>query len=94
MPKKIKPNALAYDIKQAAKRQREQAHMDKLKREALKAAKAAKCGHNSSLPTDTNWDAVMSDRHTNRFFEDATCKGINHYIEKQMLGARIRKPKH
>lgn len=69
--KKFKPNALAFDIKQAAK-----------------------CGCNSNLPTDTDWDAVMSDRRTNRFFEDKTCKGINHYIEKQMLGARIRKPKH
>lgn len=71
--------ALAYDIKMAAKKQREQAHMDKLKRAALKAKKKAKFGGHSELPTDHDWEAIEADR--TRFFDDKRIKGANRSIE-------------
>lgn len=77
--KKIKPNALAYDIKMAARRQREQAHLDKLKRAALKAKKQAKFGGHSELPTDHDWEAIEAER--SRFFDDKRIKGANRCFE-------------
>lgn len=71
--------ALAYDIKMAAKRQREQAHLDKLKRAALKAKKQAKFGGHSELPTDHDWEAIEAER--TRFFDDKRIKGANRCFE-------------
>ncbi len=70
---------LAYDIKMAARRQREQAHMDKLKRAALNAKKKAKFGGHSELPTDHDWEAIEAER--TRFFDDKRIKGANRSIE-------------
>jgi hypothetical protein len=71
--------ALAYDIKMAAKRQREQAHVAKLKRAALNAKKKAKFGGHSELPTDHDWEAIEAER--SRFFDDKRIKGANRSIE-------------
>jgi hypothetical protein len=71
--------ALAYDIKMAAKRQREQAHIAKLKRAALNAKKKAKFGGHSELPTDHDWEAIEAER--SRFFDDKCIKGANRSIE-------------
>lgn len=71
--------ALAYDIKMAAKKQREQMHLDKLKRAALKAKKQAKFGGHSELPTDHDWEAIEAER--TRFFDDKRVKGANRCFE-------------
>ncbi|NUL20229.1 hypothetical protein HUN27_25725, partial [Agrobacterium tumefaciens] len=71
--------ALAYNIKMAAKRQREQAHLDKLKRAALKAKKQTKFGGHSELPTDHDWESIEAER--TRFFDDKRIKGANRCFE-------------
>ena len=70
---------IAFDIKMAAKRQREEAHLAKLKRTAARKAKKPTCGTHSELPTDHNWEAINADR--SRFFDDKLVKGANRRIE-------------
>lgn len=70
---------IAFDIKMAAKRQREEAHLAKLKRTAARKANKPTCGKHSALPTDHNWEAINADR--SRFFDDKLVKGANRRIE-------------
>lgn len=80
MKNKKLTKAIAFDIKMAAKRQREEAHLAKLKRTAARKAKKPMCGKNSALPTDHDWEAINADR-DNRFFDDKLVKGANRRIE-------------
>ena len=69
---------LAFDIKMAAKRKREEDRLTKLIRLTSRKAKKPTCGKNSALPTDYSWEAINVD---SRFFEDKRIKGANRRIE-------------
>ena len=66
---------LAYTIKLANKRVKEEQHIRKVQHKAKIATRNYGCG--GDLPTDTDWDAVMAERNTNRFYTDKLCKGCN-----------------
>lgn len=69
---------MAHTIKMANKRVKEEKHIQKLQRQAKLAKRNYGCG--GALLTDTDWEAVMADRHTNRFYTDKLCKGHNSSI--------------
>ncbi len=73
---------LAHTIKLANKRVKEEQHIKKLQRKAKIAKRNYGCG--GDLPTDTNWDAIMAERNTNRFYTDKLCKGQNALISDAM----------
>lgn len=66
---------MAHTIKLANKRVKEEQHIRKVQRKAKISKRNYGCG--GDLPTDTNWDAVMAERSTNRFYTDKLCKGCN-----------------
>lgn len=73
---------MAHTIKMANKRVKAENHIKKLQRQAQLAKRNYGCG--GSLPTDTDWEAVMADRKTNRFYTDKLCKGHNSSISDCM----------
>ena len=73
---------MAHTIKMANKRIKEEKHIKKLQCQAKLAKRNYGCG--GSLPTDTNWEAVMAERSTNRFYADKLCKGQNALISDAM----------
>lgn len=66
---------MAHTVKLANKRVKEEQHIKKIQRQAKIEKRNYGCG--GHLPTDTDWDAVMEQRKTNRFFEDKLSKGQN-----------------
>lgn len=73
---------MAHTIKLANKRVKEEQHIRKVQRKAKIAKRNYGCG--GDLPTDTNWDAVMAECNTNRFYTDKLCKGCNARIADAM----------
>ncbi len=74
---------IAFTIKAANKRMKEEAKLKKIQREV--AQRKRKFGCCSDLPTDTNWDAVYEEMAINRFYEDKRCKGCNNRMQHPML---------
>lgn len=73
---------MAHTIKLANKRVKEEKHIQKIQRQAKLEKRNYGCGGN--LPTDTDWDAVMAERNSNRFYADKQCKGCNARIADAM----------
>lgn len=73
---------MAHTIKMANKRVQADNKLKKLQRQAKIAKRNYGCG--GALPTDTDWDKVMEERQTNRFYEDKLCKGQNALISSAM----------
>jgi hypothetical protein len=59
----------------ANKRVKEENRIKKLQRKAKLAKPNYWC--NGDLPIKTDWDAVLLERNTNRFYQDKLCKGHN-----------------
>ena len=64
---------IAHTLKLADMRVKEEQRIKKLQKKAKIAKRNYGCG--GSLPTDTNWEAVMADHSTNRFYNDVHSKG-------------------
>jgi len=73
---------MAHEIKMANKRIKAENHIKKIQHQMMLAKRNYGCG--GRLPTDTDWEAVMAERQTNRFYEDKLCKGQNALISNAM----------
>lgn len=73
---------MAHTIKMANKRIKAENHLKKLQQQAKLAKRNYGCG--GELSTDTDWEAVEAERHSNRFYMDKQCKGQNALISSAM----------
>lgn len=74
---------MAHAIKLANKRSKEEQHIKKIQRQAKIEKRNYGCG--GHLPTDTDWDAVVAERNSNRFYADKLVKGQNVNIQAMMI---------
>lgn len=79
---------LTHTMKMAVRKQNEINHMQKLQRKAINAKRSAVCGRHSELPTDQNWDMIVMDHKTMRFYDDKLCKGANRKFEQVIVDSR------